>query len=200
MLTRNANITSSSTAEHLKSWTFDPSRTEAGFHARRMGTTWVDGRFKDVHGHFYFDVDEPLNSSCVGEIDVAKLHPGEPYLNTQLRTDDFLGVEDHPRITFAARLADRTSDIDFTAEVLLTLRGITQRVPMDLTYLGQWEAPLWTDGEEQGAATRMGFRAEGVIAGHLANAIEISLDIEAILDTDLDTVAAARALALDTTR
>ena len=165
-----------------------------------MGTTWVDGRFKDVHGHFYFDRDEPLNSSCVGEIDVAKLHPGEPYLNTQLRTADFLGVEDHPRITFAARLADRTSDVDFTADVLLTLRGTTQRVPMNLTYLGQWEAPLWTDGEDGGTVTRMGFKAEGLIAGHLANAIEISLDIEAILDTGLGTAGAARALGLDATR
>jgi hypothetical protein len=89
---------------------------------------------------------------------------------------------------------------------LLTLRGATRKVIMDLTYLGQWEAPVWMDGQNRGTATRVGLRAEGIItrrdfedgeqehtdeedrsnAGGLpANAIEIALDVEAVLDDDL---------------
>jgi polyisoprenoid-binding protein YceI len=171
-----------------------------------MGRTWVNGRFKDVHGKFYLDIDAPRTSSCFGEIDVRKLYAGEPYLNTQLRTADFLDGEDHRKITFAARLAGGTIDTDFTAEVLLTLRGITRLVIMDVTYLGEWKAPLWRDGENRGTATRMGLRAEGRITrtdfgifpennlgngrGEIiaANAIEIALDIEAALDADLEAI------------
>jgi polyisoprenoid-binding protein YceI len=198
-------------AEQLPSWTFDPRRTEASFSARRMGRTWVNGRFKDVHGKFYLDIDAPRTGSCFGEIDVTKLYAGEPYLNTQLRTEDFLEVEDHRKITFAARLAGGTIDTHFTAEVLLTLRGMTRRVIMDVTYLGEWKAPFWSDGENKGIATRMGLTADGRIAADAfgivqpnrssgangeipgANAIEISLDIEAALDTDLEAIGAIEA-------
>jgi polyisoprenoid-binding protein YceI len=192
--------------EELPSWTFDPNRTEASFCGRRMGTTWVNGRFTDVHGKFYFDLEDPLTSSCVGEIDVANLYAGEPYLNTELRAADFLGETGPRRITFAARLSGRLSDSDFKADVLLTMRGETRHVPMNLAYLGQWEAPLWTDGHHMGSAARVGLQAKGLITRQdfevatpidrarrecsLANAIEITLDIEAILDADLKAVGA----------
>jgi polyisoprenoid-binding protein YceI len=193
-------------AENLPSWTFDPARTEASFSARRMGRTWVNGRFKQVRGKFYLDLDEPRASSCSGEIDVTNLHAGPPYLNTQLRTADFLEVEDHRKITFDARLTRGANDGKFTAEVLLTLRGITRLVIMDVAYLGHWEAPFWIDGENRGTAGRIGLRAEGRIARRdfamlteanpdngatpAANAIEIALDIEAALDTDLQAIGA----------
>jgi polyisoprenoid-binding protein YceI len=206
--TSQAHIDDLAAAEDLPSWTFDPRRTEASFNARRMGRTWVNGRFKDVRGKFYLDIDAPRTSSCFGEIDATKLYAGEPYLNTHLRTADFLGLEDHRRITFAARLAGGSIDTDFTAEVLLTLRGVTRFVIMDVTYLGQWTAPFWRNGENRGTATRMALRAQGSITrndfgvfpvdGHPgaggeiipANAIEVALDIEAALDSDLEAIGA----------
>jgi polyisoprenoid-binding protein YceI len=208
MATTEAQAGALAGVEELPSWTFDPRRTEASFCARRMGRTWVNGTFKDVHGKFYLDIDAPTTSSCFGEIDVTKLYAGEPYLNTHLRTADFLDVEDHRRITFAARLAGGMIDTDFTAEVLLTIRGITRLVIMDVTYLGEWKAPFWRDGENRGTATRMGLRAEGRITRNefalfpedrrggcdgeiiAANAIEVALDIEAALDTDLEMIGA----------
>jgi polyisoprenoid-binding protein YceI len=206
MSVSSARANSSPTVEQLPSWTFDPVRTEAAFRAHRMGAPWVNGRFTDVHGKFYFDLEDPLSSSCVGEIDVANLCVGEPYLNTELRAADFLGENGPRSITFAARLADRTSETAFRADVLLTIRGETRHVMMSLAYLGQWEAPLWSDGQDMGSATRVGLRAEGLITRQdfevvtpidrpgrersIANAIEITLDIEAILDADLKAVGA----------
>jgi polyisoprenoid-binding protein YceI len=188
-------------AELLPTWTFDPRRTEVRFLGRRMGTTWVNGRFTDVRGTFYLDTENPVTSSCVGEIDVANLYAGEPYLNTQLRAADFLGVGGHRAITFAARLAEGDGDTNLKAEVFLTISATPQRAMMDVAYLGEWEAPVWTDGHAVGVATRMGMRAEGFISpaefrvdapssrangndAH-ANALRITLDLEAILDADL---------------
>src|SRR5258708_3512870 len=128
-----------------------------------MGAIWVRGSFKDVRGKFYWALEEPLSSSCVGEIDVASLHAGEPYLNTQLRAADFLDPRHHPRISFAARVCERISATGFQADVLLTLRGTSRRLTMDLAYLGEWEAPLSRSDAEVRIATRVGLRAEGVI-------------------------------------
>jgi polyisoprenoid-binding protein YceI len=205
MLTQGAQTASPLTADELPSWTFSPDRTEAGFSARRMGVTWVDGRFKDVHGKLYLDPERPLASTCFGEIDVTKLYAGEPRLNTQLRVADFLGVKD-PKITFAGQLVDRTGDTHFKTDAYLTLRGTTRLVTMYVTYLGQWKAPFWMDGEEKGTVTRVGLKATGVITRRdfeivsadelpgerivATSAIEITLDIEATLDADLATIGA----------
>jgi polyisoprenoid-binding protein YceI len=200
MSSPEAKTHSFTSAEQLPAWTFDPSHTEAAFCARRMGAPWVDGRFKDVHGKFYFDLEQPLSASCIGEIDVSKMYAGPPYLNTELRASDFLAAKDHPKITFAGRLAERVAEGGFKADVYLTIRDTTQLLSMDVAYLGQWQAPFWLEGENLGAVTRVGFRAEGVISRddfeiispangrngvHRRNGIEIRLDIEAVLDAEL---------------
>jgi polyisoprenoid-binding protein YceI len=205
MLTQGAQTAGPLTAEELPSWTFSPSRTEAGFSACRMGVTWVDGRFKDVHGKLYLDPERPLASTCFGEIDVTKLYAGEPRLNTRLRVADVLGDVDR-KITFAAQLVDRTGDTHFKTDAYLTLRGTTRLVTMHAAYLGQWKAPFWIDGEERGTVTRVGLKATGAITlrdfdilspdelrgerNVTASAIEITLDIEATLDADLATIGA----------
>jgi polyisoprenoid-binding protein YceI len=206
MATSEAQPGSLPAEQELPGWTFDPARTEASFRSRRMGRTWVNGRFKDVHGKLYLDLDDPRSSSCLGEIDVANLYAGEPYLNTQLRAADFLHAEEHRKITFAARLGAGANGADFTAEVLLTLRGTTRLVVMDVAYLGQWKAPFWIDGANWGTATRMGLRAHGRISGadfamlvqdedpsddsSATAGIEIVLDVEAALDADLQSIGA----------
>ena len=61
-----------------------------------------------------------------------------------LRSADFLDVENHPRIPFSGRFLERTGDTTFKGEADLTIRGTDGRVPLDITYLGQWRTPWWT--------------------------------------------------------
>jgi polyisoprenoid-binding protein YceI len=197
---------SASTGTQLPSWTFEPGHTEAGFRARHMMVTWVHGLFKDVHGKLYLDWDQPLTARFKGEIDATKLWTGEPDRDAHLRSADFFDVENHPRITFAGGLTERTGDISFKAQADLEIRGITRQVPMDVDYLGQWKTPFWVGDENKGTLTRIGFEAKTRINRHdfgvswqdeipgggvvVSNEIEITLDIEAILDTDLKATGA----------
>jgi polyisoprenoid-binding protein YceI len=208
MLTFKAQSATSPAPEQaalqLPSWTFDPDRTEANFRARLMGTMWLNGRFKDVRGKLYLDHEDPATSSCFGEIDPTKLYVGEPRFNTQVRTADFFNVEDHPRITFAGRPAERIDENNFRAEVHLTLRGATHVLLMDVAYVGPWSAPIARNGESRGIVTRVGLKADGLITREeigapdrladgrtiVAEAIKISLNIEAILDADLERIEA----------
>ena len=123
--------------DELPGWTFEPGHTEAGFRARHMMVTWVNGLFKDVHGELRLDFSEPLNATFSGEIDATKLWTGEPDRDAHLRSADFFDVENHPKITFAGRLTERTGDIDYKAQADLSIRGITRPVEMDVSYLGR---------------------------------------------------------------
>ena len=201
-----ATPTEPPSAAELPSWTFEPGHTEAGFRARHMMVTWVHGLFKDVHGKLYLDWERPLEATFAGQIDATKLWTGQPERDAHLRSADFFDVENHPRITFSGRLIERIGDIDFKAEAALSIRGITRPVVMDVSYLGQWKTPFWVGDENKGTLTRIGFEARtrvnrqdfgvswqdqipdgGVV---VSNEIEITLDIEAILDADLEKTGA----------
>jgi polyisoprenoid-binding protein YceI len=197
---------SAPTAGQLPSWTFEPGHTEAGFRARHMMVTWVHGLFKDIHGKLKLDLEQPLAASFSGEIDATKLWTGEPDRDAHLRGEDFFDVENHPKITFAGRLTERTGDINFKGEADLTIRGVTRPVLMDVAYLGQWKTPFWVGDENKGTLTRIGFEAKTRINRHdfgvswqdripgggvvVSNEIEVTLDVEAILDADLEATGA----------
>jgi len=197
---------SPSTTAQLPSWTFEPGHTEAGFRARHMMITWVHGLFKDVHGKLYLDWEQPLTATFSGKIDATAIWTGEPDRDAHLRSRDFFDVENHPEITFSGRLTERIGDTDFKAEAELTIRGITQRVVLDVAYLGQWKTPFWVGDQNRGTLTRIGFEAKTRVNRHdfgvswqdeiggggvvVSNEIEVTLDIEAILDADLDATGA----------
>jgi polyisoprenoid-binding protein YceI len=201
MSTPESRIDPSASAAALPSWTFEPGHTEAGFRARHMMVTWVHGLFKDVHGKLYLDWERPLETTFSGEIDARKLWTGEPDRDAHLRSADFFDVEHHPQIGFSGRLTERTGDIAFKALAELTIRGVTRQVPLDVTCLGQWKTPFWVGDQNKGLLTRIGFEAKTRVNRHdfgvswqdnipgggvvVSNEIEITLDIEALLDADL---------------
>ncbi|MDR0358510.1 MAG: YceI family protein, partial [bacterium] len=88
----------------------------------------------------------------------------------------------------------------------VTIRGVTLDVPLDVTYLGQWETPFWVGDENRGMLRRIGFEARTRINRHdfgvswqdqlpgggvaVRNAIEVVVDAEALLDGDLERTGA----------
>jgi polyisoprenoid-binding protein YceI len=171
-----------------------------------MMVTWVTGFFKDIHGTLEFDWDTCLESTFQGEIDATKLYSGEPTRDEHLRSADFFDVANHPTISFKGRFTERVGDIAFKAEADVTIRGTTRTVPLDATYLGQWVTPWWEGDENKGDMTRIGFEARtrvnrhdfgvswqdqiaggGVVAG---NDIDLTLDLEAIREDDLERTGA----------
>jgi polyisoprenoid-binding protein YceI len=190
----------------MATWIFEPGHTEAEFRARHMMVTWVRGLFKDVHGRLEFDWDGCLETTFEGEMDATKIWTGEAERDAHLRSADFFDVENHPTIVFNGRFTERTGDMHFKAEAELTIRGTTQAVLMDVSYLGQWETPFWVGDENRGTMRRVGFEARtrlnrhdfgvswqdqlpggGVVVG---DEIDIALDIEAIHEGDLEKTGA----------
>jgi len=189
----------------VTTWIFEPGHTEVEFRAMHMMVTWVRGLFKDIHGRLEFDWDTCLESTFSGEIDATKLWTGEPARDDHLRSADFFDVDAHPKITFTGRFTERTGDTEFKAVAEVTIRGVTREVPLDVSYLGQWEAPYWVD-ENLGTIRRMGFQAKARVNRHefgvswqdelpgggrvVSDEIELILDVEAMDEEDLERTGA----------
>ena len=182
----------------MAKWIFEPGHTAAEFCARHMMVTYVRGHFKNIRGVLVFDPANPRMSSVEVTIDAAGIWTGEPDRDAHLRSADFLDVEHYPEITFKGDKVELVgaSDADLTGD--LTIRGVTRAATLRVRYLGQWQTPWWEDGVDKGPKTRAGFLAttlinrldfgvswnaplqkEGVVVG---NAIEITIDAEAILE------------------
>src|ERR1700693_4182722 len=144
----------------MTTWIFEPGHTEVEFRARHMMVTWVRGLFKDIHGQLERDSDDCLGATCEAEIDATGVRTGEPDRDAHLRSADFFDVENHPKITFAGRLTERTGDINFKAQGDLSIRGITRPVQMDVAYLGEWKTPFWVGDQNKGMLSRIGFEAK----------------------------------------
>jgi len=182
----------------MAKWTFEPGHTAAEFSVRHMMVTNVRGHFKNVHGVLEFDPKNPGNILVEVTIDANEIWSGETERDDHLRADDFLAVEQYPTITFSGSELKVIGDHDYQLTGDLTIRGITKKVMLEVTYLGQWQTPWWEDGEDKGPKTRAGFVAkttinrhdfgvswdapldnQGVVAGDL---VDITIDAEAILD------------------
>jgi len=190
----------------MSTFIFEPGHTEAEFRARHMMVTWVRGLFKDIRGVIDWDPDQCLETTFEGRIDATGLWTGEPARDEHLRSADFFDVENHPAITFAGRLVERVGETDFLAVADLTIRGHTQPVRLDVTYLGSWDTPWWVGDENKGNMHRIGFTATGRINRHdfgvswqdqlpgggvvVSNFIDLFLDMEGIRLEDLERTGA----------
>jgi polyisoprenoid-binding protein YceI len=188
----------------LTSWSFEPGHTAAVFTARHMMVTKVTGAFKDVHGRVEWDFPSCMATKFEGVIEAGRLWTGEPTRDAHLRSADFCDVENHPEIRFAGRFIERLGDIDFKAVAELTIRGETEEVGLDVSYLGQWTTPYWEGEVNLGEMTRIGFSLAGRVNRHdwgvswndelpgggvvVSNWVDLAIDVEAIRDDDLRTV------------
>jgi polyisoprenoid-binding protein YceI len=189
----------------VATWIFEPGHTVVEFRAMHMMVTWVRGLFTDIHGHLEFDWATCSESTFEGEIDATRIWTGEPARDDHLRSADFFDVDAHPKITFTGRFTERPGDTEFNAVADVTIRGVTREIPLDVSYLGQWETPFWVDAN-LGTIRRMGFQGRARVnrqdfgvswqdplpgGGRVAgDQIELVLDVEAMHEGDLEKTGA----------
>ena len=185
----------------MATWVFEPGHTAAGFRARHMMVSWVRGHFKDVHGSLEFDPDNPVELAIEATIQANKLWTGEPQRDGHLRSADFLDAATHPAITFKSTSSKCVGASHYEVAGVLSIRGVSRPVVLDVHYLGRWSTPYWTEAGDAGPITRVGFVGETRINRHdfqvswngqlenggvvVGDEISINLDVEALLETDM---------------
>jgi polyisoprenoid-binding protein YceI len=184
----------------MAKWFFEPGHTAAEFAVRHMMVTFVRGHFKDVHGTLVFDPLNPSATSVEATIEAAGIWTGESDRDAHLKSEDFLHVDKHPKITFVGKQVELAGATEAVVTGELTVRGVSRTVPLRVQYLGQWQTPWWEDGMDKGPKTRAGFTASATINRHdfgvswnsaldkggvvVGNMVEITIDAEAILQED----------------
>ena len=168
-------------------WAIDPGHADVAFTGRHLMLTKVRGRFQDVKGSI--TVAEDMNDSTVDvTIGMASVESGSAARDEHLRSDELFDVERFPEATF------RSVSVDWhgaggTVLGDLTIHGVTQRVPLEVTFEGYVRDPSGADRaifsavtqvyrEDFGITWNVALEAGGVL---VSKDVKITIDIETVL-------------------
>ena len=128
------------TATALRTYQIDKAHSEAVFQVRHL-ITKVRGRFSDFGGTIAFDESQPERSSVTFTVQTASIDTGTPDRDAHLRSEDFFAVERFPALTFVSTKISASGRDAFDVEGDLTIRDVTKRITLPVTYLGKAKDP-----------------------------------------------------------
>ena|SRR5438093_8431743 len=172
-------------------WTIDTTHSEVGFSVRHLMVSKVKGKFTEFSGTFVTGED-PLDSSVEATVVLSSVDTGNADRDAHLRSADFFDVDQHTLLTYRST-GIRFDGDDFVVDGELTLRGVTREVPLKLEIHGfqpttpfgdtrtGFTATAEIDRRDFGVSFNMALEGGGV---GLGNKVQITLEIEAVLQAD----------------
>ena len=168
-------------------WTIDPVHSDVAFTARHMMVSKVRGHFTRLEGEIVTATD-PLASTVTAMIDLDSIDTNNAQRDDDLRSSNFLGVDEHPKMTYRTT-GVRHSEDGFDVDGELTLHGVTRPVTLALDVNGfardpfggtraGFSATAEINRQDFGITTNMPMDGGGVVIG---DKIQIFIEIEAIL-------------------
>ena len=149
--------------QSAEAWNIDKPHTEINFSVRHFFTP-VSGTFRSYDVEFWFDQEDPANSSVKVSIDVGSVDTNNERRDNHLRSADFFDAENHPTMTFESTSVEQVSETELVATGNLTIKGLTQEVELPISMLGIKEIPEGPMREMLGGITQVaGFKAGATI-------------------------------------
>jgi len=168
-------------------WTIDPSHSGASFTVRHMFTK-VRGRFTELSGTIETKGDCFTDGRVSVEINADSIDTNDAQRDAHLRTNDFFGTGENPKITFRSTSVTSKGDNEFMIHGDLTIRGVTRPVALEAEYEGGGKTPFGTEVASWTARTEIDrkdfdltwnapLEAGGFLVG---DDVKVELDIEAV--------------------
>jgi len=172
-------------------WEIDPTHSSVAFVVRHLMISNVRGRFTRFSGTAQVG-ETPETSSVEVEIDAASIDTSVADRDAHLRSADFFDVDQHATLEYRSTGVRPAGD-GYIVDGELSLRGVTRAVPLHLEVNGFQGTTPFGDSRVGFSATAeidrgdFGIEFNAPLEGGgvlLANKIQISLEIEAVLKDD----------------
>jgi polyisoprenoid-binding protein YceI len=137
------------------SWQLDLFHTQVEFAAKHLGMMTVRGHFNEISATGTIDPDNPEASSVEVTIQAASIRTHNDTRDNDLRSANFLEVDQHPTITFKSTRVEPAGQDRYRMTGDLTIRGTTRPVTLAVMKYGEFNDPRM--------GHRIGYSAEGRI-------------------------------------
>ncbi len=138
----NTNTSPATLADLAGSWTIDASHTRIGFVARHAMVTKVRGAFNEFEGTAVIDGEDFTKSTASLTIQATSIDTRNEQRDGHLRSNDFLGMDEFPEITFASTGVKHTGDTTLELTGDLTIKGTTNSVTVPFDFEGTATDPF----------------------------------------------------------
>ncbi|MGB9430970.1 MAG: YceI family protein [Candidatus Acidiferrum sp.] len=168
----------------------DPKHSDAGFAVTHLMISTVRGEFHGINGSVVYDDSDVSKSSVNVTIDATTVDTREPGRDTDLRSDHFFDVANHPTMTFKSTRVESNGSGKLKVTGDLTIRGNTKSVILEVTVPKPPIKDPWgmqrtaisgttkINRQDFGVAWNKTMDSGGVVVG---DDVDITLDVEMIV-------------------
>lgn len=118
-------------------YTLDPTHASVIWSLSHAGLSNYTARFDKISGQLDFDSDTPQNSRLDIRIDPTSVSTGLPSFDKELAEDSkYFDAGTYPEIRFTSEAITVTGETTGQITGLLTLKGVTRPVALDVVYNG----------------------------------------------------------------
>jgi len=126
----------------MGNWQLDPYHTQVEFSAKHLGMMTVRGYFDEVSATADIDPDHPETASVDVTISTASIRTNNGVRDNDIRSSNFLEVEEFPVITFKSTGVEPSGADRLTLTGDLTIKGTTQPVTIEFESTGSARDPF----------------------------------------------------------
>jgi polyisoprenoid-binding protein YceI len=168
----------------MGSWQLDPYHTQVEFSAKHLGMMTVRGYFDEVSTTADIDPDHPETAKVEATISTASIRTNNGIRDNDIRSSNFLDVENWPLMTFKSTSVEPAGQDRYTLTGDLTIKGNTQPVVLDVVRYGEFNDPGMMGHRIAYSATSkinrrdFGLTFNAILDGRLVVSEEIQIQIE----------------------
>ncbi len=181
----------------MGNWQLDPYHTQVEFSAKHLGMMTVRGHFDEVSATADIDPDHPEAASVEVSISTASIRTNNGMRDNDIRSSNFLDVENYPTITFKSTGVQPAGQDQYTLTGDLTIKGNTRSVSLNVVKYGEFnDEGMMGHRIAYGATTKInrkdfGLSFNAVLDGRLVVSDEIQIMIEGELVDQPETADAS---------
>lgn len=122
-------------------WTLDPAHSELTFKVKHLMISNVKGEFKDFDVKMDVPDGDLAKANIQVKVDTSSISTNNTDRDNHLKSEDFFDVENHPDLSFETKSVHRVDNENYKLKGLLTIRGISQEVVLDMEHGGYMKDP-----------------------------------------------------------
>lgn len=117
-------------------WKIDPAHSEVTFKVKHMIVSTVTGHFGTFDASIEAEKDDFSDAKIRFEAAIGSINTKNEQRDGHLKSPDFFDAATHPKMTFVGSSVKKVSDYELQVTGLLTMRGVSKEVTLDVVYNG----------------------------------------------------------------
>ena len=122
-------------------WVLDPTHSELTFKVKHLMISNVKGEFRKFNATVLSDGEDFSNAEVSATIEAASVDTNNEDRDNHLRSDDFFGADEHPRLTFESTELTKLDEDNYRLKGLLQIKGVKNEITLDVDFGGLMTDP-----------------------------------------------------------